>query len=165
MVDHGIAKNNPTKDLYYECRKLYSYANDIMVIISIGTGGNNGAPSTEQRRTEALAHPEDVKEMVRSVAERSAEATLAGEKFESDQRRLIEGDPPWMRYFRFEVPGLADLPLEEGLCVEEIKDRTTAYLAQEEVGRKFYAAVEAVVGVLVGRGAVHSPDGGWAVGS
>lgn len=134
LYDHGAAKNNPVRDIVYECRKLFRYTNDQMVLISVGTGSGLDA-SAEQP------------DMAASVSERVAEARTWRDKFEQDNAALVENG--WLRYFRFEVPGLQDVPLEEWSCEEALKERTLGYLAEEAVGRRFYECVDAVVGLLV----------------
>lgn len=140
LVDYGTAKNNPVRDLYFECRKLYSYTNDTMIIVSIGTGGGRHKP-------------DELKEMAMSVRDRTLDAKTMEEKFEKDNRRLMEEG--WMKYFRFNVPNLDNVPLEENLAVDMIMEKTHQYLAGPEVGRRFYAAVDAIVAILSGE------EGGW----
>lgn len=135
LVDHGTAKNNPIRDILYECRKLYRYANDMMVIISIGTG--SGFDPTRE-----------TPEMAKSVTDRVNEAQIWGDKFESDHSALMERG--WMKYFRFNVPELNDVPLEEWCHEERIKEKTLAYLGRPDVGRAFYACVDAITSILVG---------------
>lgn len=135
LVDYGTAKNNPVRDLYYECRKLYSYTNDTMVVVSIGTGSG-------------FDRMREINEMANSVEDRTSEARIAAEKFEADNRSLI--DQGWMKYFRFNVPGLDDLPLDESMEMDSIMERTHAYLAQPYVSQNFYACVDAIIGVLRG---------------
>ncbi|KAJ4366969.1 hypothetical protein N0V83_007499 [Neocucurbitaria cava] len=135
LVDHGTVKNNPVRDILYECRKLFRYANDMMIIVSIGTGIG-------------LDRENEIAEMANSIDERNAEARAWGEKFEQDHRALMERN--WMKYFRFNVPGLDNVPLEEWCHEDLIKERTSAYLAQPEVGHMFYACVEAIAQLLLG---------------
>jgi hypothetical protein len=133
IVDHGTAKNNPVRDILYECRKLYRYANDMMVIVSIGSG-----LGFDPHR--------ELPELGKSVQERSVEGGAWGEKFEADHRELM--DRGWMKYFRFQVPDLDDVPLEEWCHEERIKEKTLAYLGRPEVGAAFYACVDAITAVL-----------------
>lgn len=135
LVDHGTAKNNPIRDILYECRKLFRYANDMMIIVSVGCG-------------EGLDRTAELPEMANSVEDRNAEARIWGEKFEADHQALMERG--WMKYFRFNVTGLEDVPLEEWCHEELIKQKTSAYLAQPEVGQRFYACVDAITSLLVG---------------
>lgn len=135
LVDHGTAKNNPVRDILYECRKLFRYANDMMIIVSIGTGIG-------------MDRDTEIAEMANSVEDRNAEARAWGEKFEADHRALMERN--WMKYFRFNVPGLDDVPLEEWCHEDIIKDKTSAYLAQPDVSHMFYACVDAITRLLLG---------------
>ncbi|KAF2823862.1 FabD/lysophospholipase-like protein [Ophiobolus disseminans] len=135
LVDHGTAKNNPVRDILYECRKLFRYANDMMIIVSIGTGVG-------------INRFNELNEMVNSVDDRNAEARVWGEKFEADHQALMERG--WMKYFRFNVPGLEDVPLEEWCHEDDIKKKTSTYLAQPEVSRMFYACVDEITGLLLG---------------
>lgn len=135
LVDHGTSKNNPVRDILYECRKLFRYANDMMIIVSIGSGLG-------------MDRFNEIPEMANSVDDRSAEARLWAEKFEADHRALMERG--WMKYYRFNVPGLDDVPLEEWCHEDEIKEKTSAYLAQPEVSQMFYACVDAITTLLLG---------------
>jgi hypothetical protein len=135
LVDYGTVKNNPVRDILYECRKLFRYANDMMIIVSVGTGVG-------------LDRKNEITEMVKSVEDRNAEAKSAGDKFETDHAALMERG--WMKYFRFNVDGLEDVPLEEWDCEELIKEKTSKYLAQPEVGQRFYACVDAIATLLLG---------------
>jgi hypothetical protein len=135
LVDHGTAKNNPVRDILYECRKLFRYANDMMIIVSVGTG-------------QGLNRDKEIAEMANSVEDRNAEARIWGEKFEADHQPLM--DRGWMKYFRFNVTGLEDVPLEEWRHENLIKEKTTAYLAQPDVSVKFYACVDAITDLLLG---------------
>ena len=134
LVDHGTTKNNPIRDILYECRKLFRYANDMMIIVSVGTGAG-------------LDRKNEIPEMANSVEDRKAEARTWGEKFEAEHAALMERN--WMKYFRFDVTGLEDVPLEEWSHEDLIKEKTSAYLAQPEVGQKFYACVDAITALLL----------------
>jgi hypothetical protein len=134
LVDNGTAKNNPVRDILFECRKLFRYTNDMMIIVSIGTGIGM------DRETEIL-------EMADSVDNRNAEARAWGEKFEADQQALM--DRNWMKYFRFNVPGLEDVPLEEWCHEDIIKEKTSEYLARPDVSHMFYACVDAITALLL----------------
>ena len=136
LVDHGTAKNNPIRDIIYECRKLFRYANDMMIIVSVGTGVG-------------LDRKNELPEMANSVEDRHVEAEFWGDKFEADHKALMERG--WMKYFRFNVEGLEDVPLEEWKCEEMIKEKTSKYLAKPEVGQRFYACVDAIAALLLGR--------------
>ncbi|CAI6333505.1 unnamed protein product [Periconia digitata] len=135
IVDHGTAKNNPIRDILYECRKLYRYTNDMMVIVSIGSG--QGFDPTRE-----------LPEMTKSVHERSLEGGVWGEKFEADHSALMERG--WMKYFRFDVPDLHDVPLEEWCHEDRIKEKTLSYLSRPDVGAMFYACVDAITAALSG---------------
>ncbi|CAN9403394.1 unnamed protein product [Alternaria alternata] len=134
LVDHGTTKNNPIRDILYECRKLFRYANDMMIIVSVGTGAG-------------LDRKNEIPEMANSVEDRKAEARTWGEKFEAEHAALMERN--WMKYFRFDVTGLEDVPLEEWSHEDLIKEKTSAYLAQPEVGQRFYACVDAITALLL----------------
>jgi calcium-independent phospholipase A2-gamma len=154
LIDNGTAKNNrklpcsivplresssdtcvAVRDILYECRKLFRYANDMMIIISVGTGVG-------------IDRDNEIHEMANSVEDRQAEARFWGEKFEMDHAALMERQ--WMKYFRFNVTGLEDVPLEEWCHEDLIKEKTSAYLAQPEVGQQFYACVDAITALLLG---------------
>jgi hypothetical protein len=134
LVDHGTSKNNPVRDILYECRKLFRYANDMMIIVSVGTGVGH-----DQKN--------ELSEMVSSVEDRNTEAKFWGDKFEADHMALMERG--WMKFFRFNVTGLEDVPLEEWRHEDLIKEKTSSYLAQPEVGERFYACVDAITALLL----------------
>ncbi|KAF2028476.1 FabD/lysophospholipase-like protein [Setomelanomma holmii] len=135
LVDHGTAKNNPVRDILYECRKLFRYANDMMIIVSVGTGIG-------------LDRWNEISEMANSVEDRKNEARAWGDKFEADHQALIERG--WMKYFRFDVPGLEDVPLGEWKHEDQIKEKTSAYLAQPDVSARFYACADTIAALLLG---------------
>ncbi|KAF2659067.1 FabD/lysophospholipase-like protein [Lophiostoma macrostomum CBS 122681] len=135
LVDYGVAKNNPVRDVYFESKRLYSYADDKMILISIGTGSG-------------LDETREIPEMAKSVTERTSEADLAHYRWEGDHRAEIDGQ--WVRYFRFNVPNLETVPLEEWSSIDKIMEKTHAYLGDAEVGNKFYECVDAVTAVLAG---------------
>ena len=138
LVDYGTGKNNPVRDLVFECRKLYGYAHDTMVVVSIGTGTG-------------LDRMSEINEMAIRVEERAGEAQAAAEKFEKDNESLIGRS--WMKYFRFNVPELDDIPLDEWSHVDRIKEKTHAYLGKPEVGQMFYACVDAITAIVSGENA------------
>lgn len=147
LVDHGFTKNNPVRDILFECRKLYRYANDMMVVVSIGTGVG-------------VDRMNEVHEMANSVEDRMGEAQSWGGKFVLDNQALIERG--WMKYFRFSVPDLDNVPLEEWCQEDLIKEKTSAYLGRPEVGQAFYACVDAITAIIMGhideedKGVYHS---------
>jgi hypothetical protein len=134
LADHGTAKNNPIRDILYECRKLFRYTNDMMILVSIGTG-------------EGVNRTRSPADLASSVEDRNAEARAWGDKFEKDHHALMERG--WMQYFRFNVP-LEDVPLEEWCHEDAVKEKTLAYLARPEIGQMFYACVDAITGLLLG---------------
>lgn len=134
LVDHGTAKNNPVRDIVYECRKLFRYTNDMMIIVSVGTGSG-------------LDPKSEIPEMVNAVTDRINEARSWREKFEQDNATLMERN--WLKYFHFNVPGLEDVPLEEWCHEDSMKEKTSNYLAQPDVGHKFYACVDAIATLLL----------------
>ena len=107
----------------------------MMIIVSVGTGSG-------------LDRSREIPEMANSVEDRKAEARGWGEKFEAAHAALMERN--WMKYFRFDVTGLEDVPLEEWSHEDLIKEKTSAYLAQPEVGKRFYACVDAIAALLLG---------------
>lgn len=133
LVDHGTAKNNPIRDIRFECSKLYRYGNDTMVIVSMGTGTR-------------LDREREVPEIAKSVYDRTLEATVFAEKFEADHQALMERG--WMKYFRFNVD-LSDVPLEEWCHEDLVREKTSAYLARPDIGQMFYSCVDAITTVLL----------------
>lgn len=134
-MDYGTTKDNPIREANYECRKLLRYSNDKMIIVSIGTGSGFN-PDQENG------------EMAKSVLRRNADAERQCFEFQKDNEKLINAG--WMKYFRFNVPNLDNVPLEEWCNEEQIRDKTTAYLACPDTGRAFHKCVEDVTAVLIG---------------
>ncbi|KAJ4354071.1 uncharacterized protein N0V89_005804 [Didymosphaeria variabile] len=135
LVDYGTTKNNPVSDAYYECRKLYKYTGDKMVIVSIGTGSG-------------LNPDRESEEMAKSVFKRNGDAEQQCLEFQRDHEGLIKSG--WLKYFRFNVPNLDDTPLEEWCAEEPIRDKTTAYLASPDTGRSFHQCVDDITAILTG---------------
>ncbi|KAF1974640.1 FabD/lysophospholipase-like protein [Bimuria novae-zelandiae CBS 107.79] len=133
LVDHGTAKNNPVLEMMYECRQLYNYINNMIIIVSIGTG-----IGLDQER--------ESREMVRSVRARNAEAEYSNVKFQKNNEQLIE--MKWMKFFRFNVPNLDDVPLEEWCHEDEVREKTSAYLADPIVGTSFHKCVADIAAML-----------------
>jgi hypothetical protein len=134
LVDYGRAKDNPTRDLFYECRKLFRHHNGKMILVSIGTGLG-------------LNRDKEIMEMADSVENRQKEARASGQKFEQEFSDFMERQ--WIKYFRFNVTGLEDVPLEEWAHEDLIKQKTSAYLARPEVGNIFYACVDTITALLL----------------
>ncbi|KAF2798390.1 FabD/lysophospholipase-like protein [Melanomma pulvis-pyrius CBS 109.77] len=148
LVDCGTGKNNPVRDLVFESRKLFGYSLDALVVVSIGTG-------TGMNRTE------EVSDMANRVAERVVDGRMAEEKFfRENADHMARG---WMKYFRFNVPDLGDVPLDEWAHVEKIKEKTHTYLGNPEVGERFYACVNAIAEILLGENPEIErwPKGPW----
>jgi hypothetical protein len=135
LVDYGTTKDNPISDAYYECRNLYKYSNDKMVIVSVGTGFGLNADR-------------DSGEMSKNVLKRQDDAEIQCLEFERDQEGLMKSG--WLKYFRFNVPNLDDAPLEEWCNEEQFRDRTTAYLASPDTGLSFHKCVDDITAILTG---------------
>ncbi|KAH9860069.1 hypothetical protein IAQ61_011853 [Plenodomus lingam] len=139
LADHGTAKNNPVRDILYECRKRFRYANDMMIIVSIGCGDVSPTSPSSPPLPPSLPH---------TLRERTHSATTQAQKFSTENAALIQRG--WMRYFRFNVDAMADVPLAEWEHEERVREVTSAYLGGSEVGARFWGCVEAVAGVLGG---------------
>lgn len=136
LMDYGSPKDNPVSDAYYECRKLFKYTNDKMFIVSIGTGFGLD-PDRESR------------EMARSVSKRTSDAGIRCVEFEREHKRLMENG--WLKYYRYNVPGLDEIPLEEWRHEDQIRKKTAAYLAGPDAGQSFYKCVDDITAILTGR--------------
>ncbi|KAF2004427.1 FabD/lysophospholipase-like protein [Amniculicola lignicola CBS 123094] len=133
LVDYGTTKNSPIRDLFFECRKLYSYSNDTMVLVTVGPG-------------EGFNKKKEMQEMGNHVEDRAADANNSVDKFQVDNAGLIETG--WMKFFRFNVPDLEEVPLEEWNQVDALMAKTHAYLGRPDVGVKFYACVDAIADIV-----------------
>ncbi|KAL5417455.1 hypothetical protein PMIN06_007853 [Paraphaeosphaeria minitans] len=135
QMDYSTAKDNPTREANYECRKLLRYSSDKIIMISIGTGSG---VNPERKNSE----------MIKSVIRRNADAELQCFEFQRDNEDLINAG--WIKYFRFNVPNLDNVPLEEWCNKEQIRDRTTAYLTCLDTSGAFHKCVDDVTAVLIG---------------
>lgn len=133
LVDHGAAKNNPVRDALFECRKLFTYTINMIVVVSIGTGFG-------------LDSDHESPEMVKAVKSRNLQAEAWGVRFQNENENLIKRG--CMKYFRFNVPGLDDVPLEEWCHEDQIKEKTLAYLAEPAVNISFYQCVDEIAAIL-----------------
>ena len=163
LVDGSIKKSNPIKDVFFECRSLY-HINDPMLIVSIGTGA---APYLDPTTRS------EFRDMAENVLASERNANGASAKFEWDERDILGSE--WLKYFRFNDPGLAACGLEEGGERDRIEDMTRGYLEDrfgEMAGQRFQECVEAIARVVMGDRApdfvgagTGSVAGGGALGS
>ena len=141
LVDGSIKKSNPIKDVFFECRSLY-HINDPMLIVSIGTGA---APYLDPTTRS------EFRDMAENVHASERNANGASAKFEWDERDILGSE--WLKYFRFNDPGLAACGLEEVVERERIESMTRRYLEEivgEMAGQRFLECVEAIARVVMG---------------
>ncbi|KAF2205129.1 FabD/lysophospholipase-like protein [Delitschia confertaspora ATCC 74209] len=182
LVDGSIKKSNPVKDVFFECRSLY-HINDPMMIVSVGAGGclevgtkegNNGG----ERNASNSSNPEgprpngvspnfpstpntttspEFKELAENIAACERHSKSTADKFEWDQHDILNTD--WLKYFRFNDPGMATIGLEEYKERDGILASTMRYLqgADGEGSEKFKDCVEAIVRVLMRERDIASP--------
>lgn len=140
-VDGGLGCNNPAKVAFQDIKQIHGMQPPILVL-SIGTGAPPGtqAPKPKRKMGKTFAHLKDL-----FVAFRSS-ITLAtdSEKIHGELESLIDitrNDPrtPVLHYYRFNVPGILEIDLDEwskpgGEKTKEVlKTATEKYLAHEDV--------------------------------
>jgi len=126
--DGGLLHNNPVDHVHAEASAMF--ANSDTILISLGTG--------TVATTEFDPNPANIaKAFVRIAtdAKRSAELYASRE----DGKAADAG-----KYFRFNVPGLGSIGLDEANRMKDIRNQTEIYLNEAEVGKKAKRAVEMI---------------------
>ena len=105
----------------------------MIVIVSLGTG-------------HGLDQDRELPEMTQAIRSRKVEAESSSQRFASENAHLMERG--WMKYFRFDVTGLQDVPLEEWCHEDQVREKTTRYLAEPAVGTAFHACVDEIAAII-----------------
>lgn len=144
FVDGGLLYNNPVDKVMSEAKKLWP--DEPMLLISIGTGNAPG---------EALVGN------ILKVAEYMAKLLTRTEKAAND---FYDANSDMLQknlYFRFNVPGMASVGLDEYKFLPRITSETLHYLQVPETGAK----LRSCIGVLTGKqgrahdlGTISSPN-------
>ncbi|KAF1347018.1 acyl transferase/acyl hydrolase/lysophospholipase, partial [Delphinella strobiligena] len=130
FVDGGLLYNNPVDKVMSEGKKIWP--GESMLLISIGTGNAPG---------EALAG------YIFKVAKYMAKLLTRTEKAAID---FYNANPDMIQkglYFRFSVPGMASIGLDEYKFLPRITSETLHYLQMPETGAK----LRSCIGLLTGK--------------
>lgn len=130
FIDGALLHNNPVDKVMSIGRKLWP--NEPKLLISIGTGNSPG---------EALVGN------ILKVAEHIAKLLTRAEKAAND---FYDANPDMVKknlYFRFNVPGMASVGLDEYKFLPRITSETLHYLQVPETGAK----LRSCIGILTGK--------------
>lgn len=128
--DGGLLYNNPVQLVHSEASEVFEGRDQL--IISVGTGLEKIMKFQPSLATVAT-------DLARLASETEKTADIF---FRKDGATAAEAG----RYFRFDVPGLGDIGLEESKKLRDIKRLTERYINIGEVGRKIYWCAKEVAG-------------------
>jgi len=124
--DGGLLENNPVQQVHGEASEVFEDREQIL--ISLGTGTTKSTKFDPNLLTVA-----DSLARLATDTERTADAFYRRE----DAKAAKAG-----QYFRFNVPGLGDIGLEESARLHDIELETEKYLNNPEVGQKVVSCVQ-----------------------
>lgn len=133
FIDGGMGCNNPTLELCAEAQEVYKNRK-IDCIVSLGTGTLSSSELSRPSWWQAKIPIHVVPTLVNIVND--------CEKTHDIMFRDFKNNPD--TYFRFSVPGMGDVGLEEWKLLGKIRGKTVAYLNSPEVDPKVNAAVKAL---------------------
>jgi patatin-like phospholipase/acyl hydrolase len=128
FVDGGFAYNNPVQRVKIEASDLWGPDRPAL-LISIGTGESKG---------ESLGG--NIKELAQSMIKLVTQTEKTAEDFYSLNRDMVNRG----MYFRFNVPGLATIGMQEYKELDAIESHTIAYLTKGATGRELQAVVNKI---------------------
>ncbi|KAF4465990.1 ankyrin repeat [Fusarium albosuccineum] len=128
FVDGGFAYNNPVQRVMVEAADLWGN-NRPTVLISIGTGESLG---------ESLGG--NLMELAQRMARLVTQTERTADDFSSSHRTMVDEG----MYFRFNVPGLATIGMQEYKEVHAIDGHTIGYLNKGPTGRDLSAVVRKI---------------------
>jgi hypothetical protein len=124
--DGATGCNNPVEETYDSAYQIWP--NDELCMVSLGTG----VPTKSQWKDESL--PNDI----RAVIKISTQTERSAEKFARSH--------PNVPYYRFNIPGLGDIRLQEHTRADEILGGTESYLRLIEQEEKLRECVKMLRG-------------------
>lgn len=143
-IDGGLGCNNPAKVAFQDIKQIHGMQPPILVL-SIGTGSPPEARAPEPKRSigKTLAHIKDMLVAFKS----SISLATDSEQVHQELKSLIDvtkNDPrtPTLHYYRFNVPGILQIDLDEWQGREgektkgDLKKATDEYLARDDVHEK-----------------------------
>ncbi|KAI9667893.1 MAG: hypothetical protein M1821_000713 [Bathelium mastoideum] len=129
--DGGLLYNNPVQLVHGEASEMFEKREQM--IVSLGTG-TAGIPEKFDPRLRTVAY-----QLAKIAAETE---TTANNFFRRDDGAAAE----FGRYFRFNVPGIGDIDMDESKRLKEIKDLTEAYLEAAEISKKVISCAKQLAG-------------------
>ncbi|WJG35915.1 acyl transferase/acyl hydrolase/lysophospholipase, partial [Fusarium oxysporum Fo47] len=128
FVDGGFAYNNPVQRVMIEAVDLWGTDRPAL-LISIGTG---------ERLGESLGG--NLKEVAKGMIKMLTQTERTADDFFSSHHDMVDRG----MYFRFNVPGLATIGMEEYKEVDAIDSHTISYLTKGTTGRELSAVVRKI---------------------
>lgn len=129
--DGGLLYNNPVQLVHGEASEMFEGQEQMMISLGTGTAGI----------------PERFDPNLRTVAKLLADIATDTEKTANNFYRLEDGKAAeFGRYFRFNVPGIGDIGMDESKRLKDIKDLTEAYLEVAEVAKKVDSCAKQLAG-------------------
>ena len=132
--DGGLIYNNPVEQVHGEASEMFQGRKQLLISLGTGTG--------KEMRFEP-----NLKNIALQLAELATQTERTADNFyrRDDARAARAGE-----YFRFNVPGLGDIGLEETSQLHQIEVLTEKYLNDSEVGQKVLAcSIQLAEGALL----------------
>jgi len=129
--DGGLLYNNPVQLVHGEASEMFEEREQM--IVSLGTG-IAGIPKRFDPRLHTVA---------KQLAEIATETERTANNFyrRDDGKKAESG-----AYFRFNVPGIGDIDMDESKKLKEVKDLTEAYLEVAEISKKANSCAKQLAG-------------------
>ncbi|KAJ9419803.1 hypothetical protein QL093DRAFT_2639535 [Fusarium oxysporum] len=128
FVDGGFTYNNPVQRVMIEAADLWGTDRPAL-LISIGTG---------ERLGESLGG--NLREVAKGMIKMLTQTERTADDFFSSQHDMVDRG----MYFRFNVPGLATIGMEEYKEVDAIDSHTISYLTRGTTGKELSAVVRKI---------------------
>lgn len=132
--DGGLIFNNPVQQVHGEASEMFPGRTQLLISLGTGTGKDTKFDPSLLSVAHQLAQ-------IATETERTAD-----EFYRRDDARAAKAG----LYFRFNVPGLGVIGLEESERLNDIKSLTEKYIDNSEVGQKVLSCTEQLsVGALI----------------
>jgi len=126
--DGGLLHNNPVGHVHAEASTMFENSETILISLGTGTVGTTEFDPNPVTIAKALAR-------IATDTKRSSELYASRD----DGKATDMG-----KYFRFNVPGLGSIGLDEAERMKDIRNQTEIYLNEAEVGKKAKRAAEMI---------------------
>jgi predicted acylesterase/phospholipase RssA len=128
--DGGLHYNNPVELLHGEASEVFPGREQL--IVSLGTG---------------IGTPKEFNPTLKTIAQTLADLNTETERTAENFYRREDGKAAKAgRYYRFNVPGMGDIGLEEADELHQIRVLTEKYLEGSELGQKADACAKQMAG-------------------